>query len=178
MPQHDKKQSSSAQDLQRHFMFTLGQVNKQWRRTLDQLLAPMGLSQALWMPLMHLARSPQAMRQKDLAHSLGLDSSSVVRLVDGLATQGWIERVHDSDRRVKKLQLTPAGRAQAETVQQLVQQTRTQVLGSIPAAELAASFAIMERLLQAMADLSPVDEAHDSSQPRPQRSLRPHPHTN
>src|SRR5256885_11752324 len=66
--------------VQRHFMFTLGQVNKQWRRTLDRLLAPMGLTQALWMPLMHLARSPEAMRQKDLAHSLALDSSSVVRL--------------------------------------------------------------------------------------------------
>lgn len=139
-----------AADVQRHFMFTLGQVNKQWRRTLDRLLAPMGLTQALWMPLMHLARSPEAMRQKDLAHSLALDSSSVVRLVDGLAAQGWIERVDDSDRRVKKIQLSPAGHAQVEAVQHLLQQARAQVLGAVPAGELDAAYATLHRLLDAM----------------------------
>jgi len=132
-------------------MFTLGQVNKQWRRTLDRLLAPMGLTQALWMPLMHLARSPEAMRQKDLAHSLALDSSSVVRLVDGLAAQGWIERVDDSDRRVRKIQLTPAGHAQVEAVQGLLQQARAQVLGAVPPEELGAAYATLQRLLEAMA---------------------------
>lgn len=137
--------------VQRHFMFTLGQVNKQWRRTLDRLLAPMGLTQALWMPLMHLARSPEAMRQKDLAHSLALDSSSVVRLVDGLAAQGWIERVDDSDRRVRKIQLTPAGHAQVEAVQGLLQQARAQVLGAVPPEELDAAYATLQRLLEAMA---------------------------
>src|SRR5256885_9308758 len=84
--------------VQRHFMFTLGQVNKQWRRTLDRLLAPMGLTHALWMPLMHLARSPEAMRQKDLAHSLALDSSLVEPLVDGHAAQVCIDHLADRDR--------------------------------------------------------------------------------
>nr|WP_280189304.1 MarR family transcriptional regulator [Delftia sp. PS-11] len=146
--------------MQRHFMFTLGQVNKQWRRTLDRLLAPMGLTQALWLPLMHLARAPEAMRQKDLAHSLALDSSSVVRLVDGMAAQGWIERVDDSDRRVKKIQLTPAGHAQVEAVQHLLQRARSQVLGAVPAGELQAAYATLHRLLAAMADM-PHGDAGD-----------------
>jgi MarR family transcriptional regulator for hemolysin len=149
--------------VQRHFMFTLGQVNKQWRRTLDRLLAPMGLTQALWMPLMHLARSPEAMRQKDLAHSLALDSSSVVRLVDGLAAQGWIERVDDSDRRVKKIQLSAAGHAQVEAVQVLLQQARGQVLGAVAPEELDAAYATLLRLLAAMAaePLPDADAADD-----------------
>jgi MarR family transcriptional regulator for hemolysin len=142
---------ADAAAVQRHFMFTLGQVNKQWRRTLDRLLAPMGLTQALWMPLMHLARSSEAMRQKDLAHSLALDSSSVVRLVDGLAAQGWLERVDDSDRRVKKIQLTPAGHAQVQAVQHLLAQARTQVLGCVSSEELGAAYATLHRLLDAMA---------------------------
>lgn len=149
---------ADAAAVQRHFMFTLGQVNKQWRRTLDRLLAPMGLTQALWMPLMHLARSPEAMRQKDLAHSLALDSSSVVRLVDGLAAQGWIERVDDSDRRVKKIQLTATGHAQVEAVQDLLQQARTQVLGAVPPQELDAAYATLHRLLDAMASVSGPDD--------------------
>lgn len=45
------------------------------------------------------------MRQKDLAFSLALDNSSVVRLVDGLMAQGWVETVADADRRVKRIQL-------------------------------------------------------------------------
>ncbi|CAB5719113.1 Salmolysin [Delftia tsuruhatensis] len=154
--QHPLQADAAA--VQRHFMFTLGQVNKQWRRTLDRLLAPMGLTQALWMPLMHLARSPEAMRQKDLAHSLALDSSSVVRLVDGLAAQGWIERVDDSDRRVKKIQLTAAGHAQVEAVQDLLQQARAQVLGAVPPEELDAAYATLHRLLDAMGNASCLDD--------------------
>ena len=80
--------SASLPSRQRQLMFVMAQVNKQWRRTLDKVLAPLGLTQALWLPLVHLERSAGAMRQKDLALALALDSSSIVRLIDGLQAQG------------------------------------------------------------------------------------------
>ena len=44
------------------------------------------------------------MRQKDLAAALGLDGSSVVRLLDALETSGHIERREEGkDRRAKKI---------------------------------------------------------------------------
>lgn len=142
-------------------MFTMAQVNKQWRRTLDKALAPLGLTQAMWLPLLHLERDSGAMRQKDLAHSLALDSSSVVRLIDGLQTQGWVERIDDTDRRVKRIQLTPAGRAQVDAVKKVVAQMRTEVMQEVPEELLDPMQAALNTMLDRMAALEseePSDE--------------------
>ena len=144
----------SVEDAQRHFLFANAQLQKEWRRMVDQLLAPLGLTQALWMPLMHLHHAAVPMRQKDLAASLSLDDSSVVRLVDGLITQGWVKTVADSDRRVKRIQLTSTGEAQAQQVHQLLAQARAQVLDSVPAEALQAAFATVQRLRQALQTLA------------------------
>ena len=145
--------NSSLIDRQRQLMFTMAQVNKQWRRTLDKALTPLGLTQAMWLPLLHLERDSGAMRQKDLAHSLALDSSSVVRLIDGLQAQGWVERLDDADRRVKRIQLTPAGHAQVEVVKQVVSDMRTQVLQQVPETLQDAMLTAMHSMLDEMAKL-------------------------
>lgn len=141
-------------DRQRHFMFTMTQVNKQWRRTLDKALAPMGLTQALWLPLLHLERGEGPMRQKDLANSLALDSSSVVRLIDGLQAQGWVERLDDSDRRVKRIQLTSAGQIQVEAVKKVVARMRTEVMRDFPVELMDATQTALNTMLEKMAALT------------------------
>lgn len=153
--------STALPERQRQLMFTMAQVNKQWRRTLDKALAPLGLTQAMWLPLLHLERDSGAMRQKDLAHSLALDSSSVVRLIDGLQTQGWVERIDDTDRRVKRIQLTSAGRAQVDAVKKVVAQMRTEVMQEVPEELLDPMQAALNTMLDRMAALEseePSDE--------------------
>lgn len=153
--------STALPERQRQLMFTMAQVNKQWRRTLDKALAPLGLTQAMWLPLLHLERDSGAMRQKDLAHSLALDSSSVVRLIDGLQIQGWVERIDDTDRRVKRIQLTSAGRAQVDAVKKVVAQMRTEVMQEVPEELLDPMQAALNTMLDRMAALEseePSDE--------------------
>ena len=145
--------------VHREFMFNVAQTHKQWRRTVDRLLSPLGLSQAQWLPLLHLAHAPEAMRQKDLAQSLGLDSSSVVRLVDGLVAKGWVLRQDDVDRRVKKLQLTDSGAQQVAQVESLINQARAQLLSVVAPEELAASSALLQRLMQEMSQLQEAMQA-------------------
>ncbi|WP_125133093.1 MarR family winged helix-turn-helix transcriptional regulator [Microbacterium sp. 10M-3C3] len=61
-----------------------------------------------------LSLAADAPTQRDLAEFLRLDPSQVVALVDGLETRGLVERRADpSDRRVKVVVATPAGRALA-----------------------------------------------------------------
>lgn len=151
--------SIAQMESQRQLMFTLAQVNKQWRRTLDRLLAPLGLTQAMWLPLLHLEHGQGPMRQKDLAHSLALDSSSVVRLIDGLTAQGWVERVDDRDRRVKRIQLTAAGQAQVQAVKQVVAVARTEVMRHIPPETVQACLATLQTMLAGMAELDALAEA-------------------
>jgi MarR family transcriptional regulator for hemolysin len=144
---------STSASVHREFMFNVAQTHKQWRRAVDRLLSPLGLSQAQWLPLLHLAHAPEAMRQKDLAQALGLDSSSVVRIVDGLVAKGWVLRQDDTDRRVKKLQLTAAGAQQVEQVEGLIDDARAQLLTVVAPQELAACTALMQRLMHAMNEL-------------------------
>lgn len=93
------------------------------------------------------------MRQKDLAQALALDSSSIVRLIDGLQAQGWVERLDDADRRVKRIQLTPAGMAQVESVKAVVTEVRSVVMQDMPEELLDQALCAMDTMLDKMAAL-------------------------
>src|SRR5471032_2192931 len=98
------------QHLRDGFASLIARVGRQWRREVDHRLQPFGLTEATWLPLIHLARAAAPMRQKDLATSLVLDGSSVVRLLDALETSGLIERREENaDRRAKTITLTKLG---------------------------------------------------------------------
>ena len=153
----------TAEEVHRHYMFATSQVQKQWRRMVDKMLTPLGLTQALWLPLLHLHHAATPLRQKDLAFSLALDNSTVVRLVDGLMAQGWVETVADADRRVKRIQLTAAGQAQAEQVTEVLAAARAQILSAVPAEDLHTAFTTMQRLLQAMGSFDEAQEAGESA---------------
>ena len=69
---------------------------RRWRQSLDAHLAEAGLSDATWVPLVHLHESGGGITQKDLAALVGIDSSSLVRLLDILCRQGLAERRVDA----------------------------------------------------------------------------------
>src|SRR5260370_2156371 len=73
----------------------LSRAARQWRRAADLRLQPFDLTEATWLPLVHIARSPEAPRQKDLAASRSLHGSSVVRLVDNLERAGLVQPRED-----------------------------------------------------------------------------------
>ncbi len=94
------------------FSSQIGYVARQWRKTVDARLQPFSLTEASWTLLVQLARADEPMRQKDLAAALGLDNTSVVRLLNNLEADGLIERqTIDDDRRARLLFLTEQGEA-------------------------------------------------------------------
>src|ERR1700678_1663363 len=76
--------------LQLHEAFgsLVARVARQWRRAVDRRLQPFGLTEATWLPLIHLARATVPMRQKDLAAALTLDGSTVARLLEAIEASG------------------------------------------------------------------------------------------
>src|SRR4051794_6886695 len=92
---------------QKRFGSLIGLAARQWRRAVDLRLQKYGLTEATWTPLLRLAQASEPMRQKDLAAALSLDSSSVVRILNGLEDAGLIERREDpEDRRAKAIAIT------------------------------------------------------------------------
>jgi MarR family transcriptional regulator, transcriptional regulator for hemolysin len=130
-------------------------VAREWRRAVDGRLQVYGLTEATWLPLLRIARSETPMRQNELAASLSLDGSSVVRLLDALENSGLIERSEDqADRRAKSLGLTARGRRTVDRVERVSQDIRDVVLGDVLDEDLARSLRLLETVRDRLLSLA------------------------
>jgi MarR family transcriptional regulator for hemolysin len=140
------------QQLRDGFASLIAQTGRQWRRAVDRRLQPFGLTEATWLPLIHLARAPVPMRQKDLAATLVLDGSSVVRLLDALEDSGFIERrAENGDRRAKTITLTARGLSIIDKVEAASREVRNATLVGLAAEELEIATRVLEQVGQNLA---------------------------
>jgi MarR family transcriptional regulator, transcriptional regulator for hemolysin len=138
--------------LRNRFPTLIAQTGRQWRRAVDIRLQPFGLTEATWLPLLHLARAPAPLRQKDLAASLTLDSSSVVRLLDALQIAGLIERREEAaDRRAKTIVLTALGRSTVERVEAISSEVRQAALEGLTDDEIATATRTLQQICRSLA---------------------------
>ncbi|MBC9176068.1 MarR family winged helix-turn-helix transcriptional regulator [Pseudoroseomonas ludipueritiae] len=125
---------------------------RRWRRALDQRLATVGLTDATWAPLVHLSESGDGISQKDLAALVGIDGSSLVRLLDLLVEQGLVERRMDqNDRRARLIFLTKAGRAAVARIRRELSRGEAEMLVDLSDEDIAAlldAFARIDRRLR------------------------------
>jgi MarR family transcriptional regulator for hemolysin len=134
----------------------LSRAYRQWRRAADLRLQPYDLTEATWLPLIRIARAPKPPRQKDLAASLFVDNSSVVRLLDNLESAGLVERREGADRRAKIVVLTPRGRAIADKVETVARGVRTDALAGVSDKDIETTIRVLEHVCRA---LDPTPEA-------------------
>lgn len=93
-------------------------VARRWRAALDASLEAINLSDATWAPLVHIERSGGGISQTELASRVGIDGSTLVRLLDILGKKELIERKQSpTDRRTNLLFVTPLGK---KTVTQII----------------------------------------------------------
>jgi MarR family transcriptional regulator, transcriptional regulator for hemolysin len=120
------------------FGFQFVELARRWRRALDSRLAQAGLTDATWAPLIHLHESGDGIQQKELAVRLGLDSSSLVRLLDILCTRGLIERREDAhDRRAKRICLTVQGRQAIRDIRRVLAKIEQEMLADLSDGDIA-----------------------------------------
>jgi len=132
----------------------VSQTARRWRRAVDRRLQPFGLTEATWLPLLRVARAPAPMRQKHLAASLSLDSSSVVRLLDALQAAGLVERREEEDRRAKTIVLTALGKETVARVEQIAREVRDEALADIADADVATATRVLEHVCRVLDDES------------------------
>lgn len=127
------------------------QAGRNWRRAIDQQLQPLGLTEATWLPLLYLARVGPV-RQVDLADYIGVDRSSVVRVIDALAAQGLVARESDpSDRRANLVHLTPAAAPLVAEARQRATGLRHRLVEGIDPAALEAAEDVLTLILTRLA---------------------------
>lgn len=117
------------------------------RSTIDARLEPMGLSHALWRPLLALHAADGPMTQTALARALGLESPTLVRLLDRLTEKGWIVRRNcPGDRRAYHVALTPHALGLCADIDREVAAIRQEAIGPIRNTELLAAISVLERV--------------------------------
>lgn len=114
-------------------------ASRQWQRLVDHALSQFGISGACTSPLLLIGRSGGGIRQVTLAHQLGMEGPSLVRLLDKLEEQALVRRESDaSDRRANLLWLTDAGEAVVGQLEARLVELRQEVLGSLDPGEIQA----------------------------------------
>ncbi|MBF6623729.1 MAG: MarR family transcriptional regulator [Pseudomonas stutzeri] len=133
---------------QHRFAMQLAQLSRGWRAELDRRLADLGLSQARWLVLLHLARFDHEPTQRELAQSVAVEGPTLARLLDGLEAQGLVQRkAAPEDRRAKLITLRPAARPMIEKIEAISTQVRHELFNGIDEADLRKCQQVHARIL-------------------------------
>ena len=117
-----------------------------WRTALDRRLRPLGYSRSRWMVLLQISRN-DAISHSELAERLGIEAPTLVRLVDRMEADGLLNRrASETDRRVKHLHLTPAGRKEVERIRTCAADLRREILAGINETEIDVSMNVLQKI--------------------------------
>jgi len=129
------------------FGHLLGETARIWRTKLDQRLRPLGLSQAKWRVLLHLNMARDDLTQKELSERLGIEGPSLVRLLDRMEDDDWVERrASPNDRRAKTIHLTARALETLREIKRIAAKLRGELLSGISADELAMVSDALQRI--------------------------------
>ncbi|MFG6205000.1 MarR family winged helix-turn-helix transcriptional regulator [Pseudomonas retamae] len=125
---------------------------RHWRKICQTTLVNYGISEACAVPLLMIGRLGEGVRQVQVAQAAGMESPSLVRLLDQLCQSGYVCRTEDAqDRRAKCLSLTDRGRELVQAVEVELVRLRHKVLEGIERSDLEATL----RVLRAFEAASP-----------------------
>ncbi|MFG1279541.1 MarR family winged helix-turn-helix transcriptional regulator [Xanthobacter autotrophicus] len=126
------------------------QAGRQWRRLAEAALAADDISEACASPLVWLRRLGGGVRQVTLAAHVGIEGTSLVRLLDQLCDAGLVVRREDpEDRRAKTLWLTEAGEQLAERIERTIARLRSRVFADVSDADVEATLRVLDTIERA-----------------------------
>jgi MarR family transcriptional regulator for hemolysin len=133
--------------LEERFSDALHSTSRSWRQAVDRRLKYLGVSQASWMTIAIAAKANSPLSQSELADRLGVEGATMVAMVDRLVKAGLVVReASATDRRIKRVVLTPAGLAVYEKVKTQATTLRKQLLAKVDAKKLLAATELLEGL--------------------------------
>ncbi|KFE55782.1 MarR family transcriptional regulator [Pseudomonas syringae] len=130
------------------FGMQVANMSRGWRAELDRRLADLGLSQARWLVLLHLARFEEPPTQRELAQSVGVEGPTLARLLDSLESQGLVQRhAVVEDRRAKKIVLCDSARPLIQQIEAIATALRVELFAGIDEEELRICMRVHTKIL-------------------------------
>ncbi len=136
---------------------------RRWRQAIDARLSEAGLTDATWVPLVHLSETGGGITQKHLARLVGVDGSSLVRVLDILERSDLIERRPDPrDGRARLIHLTRAGEARVDDIRHEIGEIEIKLLADLSDDDIAAT---LKQFAQIDAQLAAFHDTETSERP-------------
>ncbi len=125
---------------------TLHSVAHAWRNELDRRLRPLGFSHSRWLLLLHLSRH-DGCTHCELAQHMGIEAATLVKQVDHMEQEGLLKRcASETDRRVKHLQLSDAGKKAVEIIRSSASDLRQEILAGTTKEEIATTIGVLQSI--------------------------------
>ena len=132
--------------------FLIYEVSRLLRRNFDLRVQSLGLTQAQWRALAHIAHN-EGCNQITLAEILEIKPITLSRLLDRLQTAGWIERRADpDDRRAIRLYISETARPLLAKMGELALKTRAQALTGMSEDEHRQLFTLLKKMKKNLCD--------------------------
>ncbi|HEV2443610.1 MAG TPA: MarR family transcriptional regulator [Steroidobacteraceae bacterium] len=160
-------------DLSRQLGFLLKDTSRRYTRRFEERAQALSLTLPQCRALLHLENN-EGVSQKRLSELTEIDPMTLVRILDRMEADGWVQRRFDpADRRAHTLWLTPKGKPVLEHIAHLIAETRAETLHGLSNEERGKLIELLERVHANLASLPPLvrsdpDRAVEKSQ-RPSR---------
>ncbi|MEI4488310.1 MarR family winged helix-turn-helix transcriptional regulator [Frigidibacter sp. MR17.14] len=129
------------------FFDTMIVMNRKLRTLYDAHVRTRGLTLSRARLLIMLA-DDGGKTQTEIAATLEIEQPSVVSLLDGVERKGLVARHQvEGDRRLKRVELTEAGRAEALILKNFARDLRETILDGIDNAQLIAATRVLDHVL-------------------------------
>ena len=147
----EKKKQQEQDIFLMEFCHTLTRVARAYKTSADRLSSQYGLSRATAWPAVLISRMGDDVRPGEIANALGIDPSSVVRIIDQLIDADLMTRKEDpNDRRVRLLSMTENGKRRVEVTQEALFPFRRKLFNRIDPDELKICIKVLAELSEAI----------------------------
>jgi MarR family transcriptional regulator, transcriptional regulator for hemolysin len=150
----------------RTFGFLLKETSRLYVLRFEQRAGALGLTLPQCKALVHLAER-EGISQVQLAELTDLEPMTLVRILDRMESDGWLERRNDpADRRARCLYLLPKAKPLVDDIWHLVDLTRREAFAGIPRKHADLLIELLEKVRTNFASLealSPRAEAAPQS---------------
>ena len=137
--------------LDEQFAESLHLVAHAWRTELDRRLRPSGFSHSRWLLLLHLSRH-DGCTHRELAQHMGIEAATLVRQVDHMENEGLLKRRgSETDRRVKHLFLSAAGKKAVEHIRSHAAELRREILSGSSKEEIGTALDVFQSIRDKLA---------------------------
>jgi MarR family transcriptional regulator, transcriptional regulator for hemolysin len=140
----------------RTFGFLLKDVSRLHVRRFEQRAAALGLTLPQCRALVYLAMH-EGISQVRLAELTDIEPMTLVRILDRMESDGWLERRLDSaDRRARRLHLKDKAKPLVDTIWKLADLTRAEAFAGIPKQQTHILITLLDKVRNNLASLEPL----------------------